>query len=174
MEAGDADAVFTMGASYMYGDDDTQQDIQKALELFLRAVQLGSIEAHNKIGMLYSDGNYLLKDPKKSIYHFQQGAVKGCEYARFHIGLEEFKMGNIDRAIKHWVIGASIGHKSSLDNVEVGFTRGHATKAQYEKAMRGYQFYLDEAKTETRDKVRLPIQMDEASKMREYEKNRTR
>jgi len=50
MEAGDADAVFTMGASYMYGDDDTQQDIQKALELFLRAVQLGSIEAHNKIG----------------------------------------------------------------------------------------------------------------------------
>jgi len=100
--------------------------------------------------------------------------VKGCEYARFHIGLEEFKIGNIDRAIKHWVIGASIGHKGSCDNVEVGFTRGHATKAQYEEAMCGYQLYLDETKNETRDKVRLPIQMDKASKMREYEKNRTR
>ena len=174
MEAGDADAFFTMGSTYMYGEDGTEQNIMKALELYSCAVQLGSIEAHNKIGILYSDGKHLPKDPKKSIYHFQQGAVKGCEYARYHIGLEEANMGNIDRAIKHWVIGASIGHKVSLDNVEVGFRRGHATKAQYEKALRGYHAYIDEARSETRDKVESLIQKDKASKSLKYEKSRTR
>jgi len=81
MELGDADAFFTVGTEYMYGDAGTQQDIKKALEMYSRAIELGSIEAHNKIGILYSDGKYLPKDSKKMMYHFQQGAIKGCVHA---------------------------------------------------------------------------------------------
>ena len=169
MELGDADAFFTVGTEYMYGDNGTRQDIKKALEMYSRAIELGSIEAHNKIGILYSDGKYLPKDSKKMMYHFQQGAIKGCEYARYHIGVEEYKMGRKDRALKHWVIGATIGHKGSLDNV-----KAVGTRAQYEVALRGYQAYLDEAKSEKRDKVASLVQKDKASTTLKYEKNRTR
>ena len=46
MELGNADAYFTMGTSYMYGRDGTPQDINYALELLLRAAELGSVESH--------------------------------------------------------------------------------------------------------------------------------
>ena len=174
MELGDADAFFTMGTMSMYGEDGVSQDTKKALELYLRAVELGSIEAHNKIGILYSDGKYLPKDSKKMLYHYQQGAMKGCEYARYHIGVEEYKMGKMDRAMKHWVIGATIGHKGSLDNVKAGFTKRVITKAQYENALRGYHAYIDEAKSEKRDKVAPLIQRDKTLTHLKYDKNRTR
>lgn len=174
MELGDADAFFTMGTDYMYGDDGMSQDIKKALEMYSRAIELGSIDAHNKIGILYSDGKYLPKDSKKMMYHFQQGAIKGCEYARYHIGVEEYKMGNMDRALRHWVIGSAIGHKGSLDNVKIGFTNKTVTTAQYEIALSGYQAYLDEAKSEKRDQVAPLIQNDKASTRLKYEKNHTR
>lgn len=179
MNAGDADAFFTVGTSYMYGDsegrcDGVSQDINKALEMMLRAIELGSIEAHNKIGILYSDGKYVAKDPKKMMYHFQQGAMKGCEYARYHLGCEECKMGKMDRAMKHWVIGATMGHKGSLDNVKAGFTKGIVTKPQYESALRGYQAYIDESKSEKRDKVAPMIQKDKTLTSLKYDNNRTR
>ena len=174
MEAGDADAFFTVGSMHMYGGDGVSQDTNKALELYSRAVDLGSIEAHNKIGLLYSDGKYLPKDSKKMFYHYQQGAMKGCEYARYHLGVEEYKMGKIDRAMRHWVIGATMGHKGSLDNVKAGFTKRVVTKAQYENALRGYQAYIDESKSEKRDKVAPMMQKDKTLTSLKYDKNRTR
>ena len=46
MELSDADTYFIMGTSYMYGRDGTPQDINYALELLLRAAELGSVESH--------------------------------------------------------------------------------------------------------------------------------
>lgn len=66
-------------------------------------------------------------------------------------------------------IGATIGHKGSLDNV-----KAVGTKAQYEIALRGYQAYIEEAKSEKRDKVASLVQKDKASTTLKYEKNRTR
>ena len=46
----------------------------------------------------------------------------------------------ISRAIKHWMIGAAAGHDDSLNPIRDTFLmQGHATKHDYEKALRGHK-----------------------------------
>ena len=49
MKAGDADAFNMMGTGYLFGTSGSQKDTDKALEMYLRAAELGSVEAHNNI-----------------------------------------------------------------------------------------------------------------------------
>ena len=50
MKADDADAFNMMGSCYLKGSDEgLQKDTEKALEMYLRAAELGSVEAHNNI-----------------------------------------------------------------------------------------------------------------------------
>ena len=51
---------------------------------------------------------------------------------------------NYDLALQHFLISAMLGHKGSLDNVKVFFMNGHATKADYAAALRGYQNAVEE------------------------------
>ena len=72
-------------------------------------------------------GNTLRKIQRKCFIIWGDEGM--CEYARYHLGVEEAKLGRMDMATKHWVLGTTMGHKGSLDvNVRVGFTRGSLPK----------------------------------------------
>ncbi|KAL7532755.1 hypothetical protein ACHAXR_006210 [Thalassiosira sp. AJA248-18] len=145
MEVGDA------GSRYILGDWGLPQDTKKALELMLRSIELGSTEAHYNIALLYYNGEFMEKDLKKALYHYQRAAMGGCEMSRYNLGCLESNRGNIDRAMKHWMIAAASGFEDSLGVVRKVFSRGHATKAEYEKALRAHQKYLSEVKSDQRD-----------------------
>lgn len=54
------------------------QDMVKALELLRRAAQLGSVEAHERLGDFYdSEGNM-----KKAKNHWEIAAIVGSAFAR--------------------------------------------------------------------------------------------
>jgi len=146
MKRGDSDACTVFGSKYLDGGEPN-----KALEFWLRAVELGSTKPHYNIAEMYSDGKYINEDPQKSSYHLILGAMGGCELSRCKLGYNEFEQGNYDRALKHWMIAARFGHKLSLDNIRNEFQNGDATKADYEKALRSYQEYHDEVKSDQRD-----------------------
>ncbi|KAL7527928.1 hypothetical protein ACHAXR_003377, partial [Thalassiosira sp. AJA248-18] len=114
MEASDAGAFFQLGTTYLFGDWGLPQDTKKALELLLRAVELGSNEAQYTIAVIYDNEKFMEKDHKKSLYHFQRAAMGGCEKSRYDLGCRELDGGNVDRAMKHWMIAAATGSKDSV------------------------------------------------------------
>ena len=72
---------------------------------------------------------------------------------RHNLGIDEAKAGNMDRAFKHYLIAVRGGVKESLDYIQDLYTDGHATKEDYTKALRAYQAYLNEIRSDQRDKA---------------------
>jgi len=71
--------------------------------------------------------------------------------SRLLLGALEQNAGNIDRAIKHYMIGVRGGDNGSLIQIEYLSLDGRATKDDYTKALRSYQEYLNEVKSTQRD-----------------------
>ena len=87
------------------------------------------------------------------MYHMQQAAILGCDAASYNLGCVASNNGEDELAIKHWVVVAGCGCKTSLANVQQGYIEGVATKVQYETALRDYQAYTDAVKSVQRDNI---------------------
>ena len=154
MEMNDADAYYNLACKYRSGLCGLPQDISKALELWHRAGELGSSTAYNNIGAAYYNGIRGVEiDDKKSRHYFELAAMAGDVDARFNLGLSEMNAGNMDRALKHFMISSRSGDDDSLKRIKQLFMDGHATKDDYAKALRFHQAYLDEIKSDQRDKA---------------------
>jgi len=79
--------------------------------------------------------------------------MSGDVEARHNIGCMEFEAGNIDRAMKHFLLSAKAGYTDSLDWVEKGFKMGIVTKDEYANTLRAYQERQNEIKSDDRDKA---------------------
>jgi TPR repeat protein len=112
-ESNDTNALNNLGCHYANGDFGLRQDWNKAFEHWHRAAELGSSDAHATIGDAYLRGLGGVKDVKKAIHHLELAAMAGHETARYNLGDMEDKSGNMERAIKHWMISASAGDSAS-------------------------------------------------------------
>jgi len=77
----------------------------------------------------------------------------GDEIARFNLGLFEERSGNMDRALKHYMIAVRSGLSYSLAHIKEMFVKGHATKDNYSKALQSHQLYVDEVRSDQRDEA---------------------
>ncbi|KAL7540297.1 hypothetical protein ACHAXR_010007 [Thalassiosira sp. AJA248-18] len=146
----DAVAMHTLGCRYSDGDG-VPQDSNKALELLHRAAKLGCIKSHCEIGLMYFNGEVVVKDEKKAKYHWERAAMGGCETSRYNLGAVEEEVGNMNRAMKHFMISAGFGHDSSLKEIQNGFSDGHVTKDDFEKTLRAHKESKDEMQSDQRD-----------------------
>ena len=73
--------------------------------------------------------------------------------ARHNLGVDEADTGNMNRAVKHWMISAGAGFDGSLTNVRQCFMDGYATKDDFEKALRSHKEAKDEMKSHQRDAI---------------------
>ena len=53
--------------------------------------------------------------------------------------------------MKHWMISAAAGFGDSLKEIREGFLNGHATKDDFEKALRAHKVANDEMRSEQRE-----------------------
>ena len=153
VEVDDAEAIFTLGNNYRSGEDGFPQDYDKALELFVKAGELGSAEAYNDVGCAYESGRGAEIDKKKANHYYKVAAIGGDVNARYNLGNNEQRTGNMNRALKHYIIAAEGGHNISLKALQELYTNGYATKDNYATALRAYQAYLAEIKSTQRDKA---------------------
>ena len=153
VELGDANAIFTLGCFYRDGEDGFPQDDVKAFELFVRAGDLGLADGYNDVGAAYENGRGVEIDEKKANHYYKLAAMRGDEVARYNLGEHEEKAGNMNRALKHYMIAVESGDDDSLKKIQKLYTNGHATKDDYAKALRVYQAYLVEIKSTQRDKA---------------------
>jgi len=152
MEVNDAEAMHNAGNYYINGRYGFPQDYGKALELFHRAAKLDHAKAYCCIGYAYKSGEGVKRDMKKAEHYTELAAIKGNGIARFNLGIMEAQTGNMDRALKHYLIAVRTGYKS-LNDIKHMYTNGHATKEDYTKALLLYQEYLSEIKSTQRDKA---------------------
>ena len=149
MEVGDAYAFLMIGSAYTHGSYGLPQDSAKAMELYHRAAKFG----YNNIGYSYACGWGVERDEKMATYYYELAAMEGFSTARHNLGDREYDAGNYDRALKHHMIAVRGGDTDSVKEIQRMYKDGHATKVHYANALQSYQVYLDEIKSDQRDKA---------------------
>jgi len=153
VEADDPIAIHNTGCDYRDGINGYPQDYTKALELCHRAAKLGYAKAYVNIGYIYDLGTGVQIDKKKAAHYYELAAIGGDEVSRYNLALDEQTAGNIQRALKHFMIAVRGGDAPSLKEIQKLYSDGHVTKEDYAKALKSYQEYLAEIKSVQRDKA---------------------
>ena len=152
--ARDPEATRRLGDHHLVGKYGLEKSESRAIELWSEAAELGSTAAHYKVGTAYYYGRYgVSQDRAKGIRNWESAAMQGHALSRSKLALAELEDGNDDRAVRHLMIAAKMGHKESLDVIKGFFTDGVATRAQYAEALKGYQNAVEEMKSPDRDVV---------------------
>ncbi|EJK53367.1 hypothetical protein THAOC_27214, partial [Thalassiosira oceanica] len=131
-QVGDPVATGFLASAYYNGYYGLLQiDIPRAIELWTEAARLGDLNTHFKLGVIYYKGEGLEQD----VVH-------------------EYKIGNHELGVQHWMISAKMGYELSLNKIKDMYMEGHATKAQYAESLRGYQTALDETRSPQREEAK--------------------
>jgi len=149
----DAQALYSLGNFYSNGENGVPRDRAKALELWHRAGELGSANANYNIAYAYKIGNGVERNMKKAKHYWEISAMGGNLHARNNLGIMEGQERNMKRALKHFMIAAKDGDSNALKNIKMLVSGGSATKRDCDDALRYFQAYLDEVKSDQRDQA---------------------
>jgi len=146
-EANDPTTICLLAHYYYKGKGGLQQDHAKAIELLTKSAELGLSTAHNVLGVIYERGWDLMK----AKFHYEAAAMAGHEVARYNLGLLEAKSGNMDRAFKHWTIGASAGDYKAMHQLRTFFEQGALSRESIDAILAAYNNSCAEMRSEARD-----------------------
>ena len=118
----------------------------------------------SSLGAAYSHGKGVEQDDAKSAEFYEKAAMQGHADSRQNLGNHEGRKGNNDRAVRHFLISAKMGHKLSVEQIKRMFTAGGAinrvfmagiaTNEQCARGLKGYHDSVEETKTHDRDKAK--------------------
>ncbi|KAK1734939.1 Sel1-like repeat family protein [Skeletonema marinoi] len=128
--ANDAFAIRQMGMKcYREGD------YEGSFKYLSNAVELGDVGAHHVLGALYLEGKGVKKDYGKAIYCYERAAIGGHPAARYNLGLDEGENGRFERAVKHFIIAATLGNDDSIQRLKHCYTIGKVSKTDFAAAL---------------------------------------
>ena len=153
VEVDDAQAIYELGCFYAEGRNGLPQDRGKALELWHQSAKLGNASAYYNIGYAHLYGRGVERDETKAINYWELAAIGGDVKARHNLGCSHGNAGNYGGALKHFMIAIGSGDNGSLTNIKQLYLQGCATREDYAKALKTYQAYLKEIKSDDRDKA---------------------
>jgi len=150
IELNDAEAFHVLGALYLSGDRGLPKNSKKALELWIRASELGSVEADYLLACSYLAGTGIEKDIQKAWHYCELAANGGHEMARYNLGIEMKDSSSMNVAMAHLMIAARCGLEEALKEVGEGYKEGYITKDKYASTLRAYQDSREAMKSEPR------------------------
>jgi len=112
----------------------------------MKAAELGDLSAHNNLGVIYRVGHAVDKHEKKAVYHYEKAAIGGHHIARFKLACYEQKNGNLERAVKHFIIAAKLGLKESMKELWKHYSAGNIAKEDLDATLRSHQAVIDAIK----------------------------
>ena len=125
-------------------------DYRKAFEYWAKAAELGDAEAHFRLSILYQ-GEGVEQNKGKEIHHLEEAAIAGHPKARYNLGCYEYDNGNIERAVKHWMISATHAEDRSMKPLMDLFKEGYVSKEDLTSALRAYQTAVNATKSPQRE-----------------------
>ena len=153
VKAGDTKAMNSLGLYYDQGQFGLPQNYTKAMELWHQAGELGCAQSYHNIACSYRDGDGVKRNEEKAIHYNELAAMAGCVAARDSLGFFEEWAGNVNRAMKHWMIAVKSGDNNSLKNIQRLYSNGRTAKEDYTAALQAYQTFLGEIKSVQRDEA---------------------
>ena len=154
VEKNDPVATSLLGEKYYFGKLGLQKDMRRAVGLWTEAAELGSIQALYELGVAHYEGRGVLEDNAKAVEFYKKAAMQGHVEGRYNLGCCEAEKGNYNRAVRHFLITAKMGHMNAVETIKRMFMFGIATKEQYTEALRGYQDAMEEMKSHDRDEAK--------------------
>eukprot|EP00984_Skeletonema_dohrnii_P027559 scaffold17118_cov77-Skeletonema_dohrnii-CCMP3373.AAC.3 len=146
-EANDPFALREAGRTY-YLDG----DYERAFEYVEKAAKLGDVAAQFNLSRLYREGLGVEMDEKMEVYyHLKEAAIGGHPNARNGLACHEGMNGRFDRAVKHWIIAAKLGHDGSIQSLKKMYKSGGVIKEDFASALRGHQAAIDATKSPQRE-----------------------
>eukprot|EP00984_Skeletonema_dohrnii_P025083 scaffold14195_cov155-Skeletonema_dohrnii-CCMP3373.AAC.30 len=145
-EANDLIAIGQVGKEHYQ-----QGDYESAFEYWTKAAEMGDAEAHVDLSILYVTGQGVEKDEKKEIHHMEEAAIAGHPRARFRLACYEGAGGRLDRAVKHFIIAANLGHDDSIQALKDFYKGGLVSKEDFAAALRAHQAAVDATKSPQRE-----------------------
>ena len=146
VEVDDPDAMCHMGKTRFH-----EGDYDGAFEYFSKAAGLGDVDAHYHLSVIYQNGKGVEKNEKKQLHHLEEAAIGGDPDARYNLGCVEWNNGRHERAAKHLIIAAKLGHDLALKMVKNGYALGIVSKEDFAAALRGHQAAVDATKSPQRE-----------------------
>jgi len=126
-------------------------DYDGAFRYISKPAELGDAEAHFQLAMFYHEVQCVEKDRKKEVYHLEQAAIGGHAGARYNLAIFDLNNDKGDRAMKHFLIAATLGHDASLGALRNGFRRGLVSKEDFASALRAHQAAAEATKSPQRE-----------------------
>jgi len=122
-----------------------------SFEYWTKAAELGNVDAHYNLSVLYREGEGVEKDEKKQTYHLEEAAIAGHPIARCTLACHEEGTNRIDRAVRHLIIAANLGYDDSLQALKKYYANGHVSKEEFAAALRAHQAAVDATKSPQRE-----------------------
>ena len=145
IEANDPVAIYQEGGRHLM-----KGEYHRAFEYFAKAAALGDVGAHYQLSVMYRLGDGVEKDKGKEMHHLEEAAIGGHPCARHNLGCKEKEDGNIERAVKHWIIAAIQGHDDAIKCLMEAFKQGQVRKDDLATALRAHQAAVDATKSPQR------------------------
>ena len=145
VEANDPNAMrYEGGLQYNKGE------YSSAFEYYTKTAELGDAGAHNYLACMYHEGKGVEKDVGKYIHHLEEAAIGGHPIARYFLGMHEWEIGNVERAVTHFMIAATLGDDDSLEALMDMFKEGSVEKEDLAAALRAHKAAVDATKSPQR------------------------
>jgi TPR repeat protein len=161
----DHEAWTVLGDSYRDARYGVSKDEQRALDCFIRAVDLGSARAAATLADYYSNGIAVARHKEKEDVFNRIGALRGYFSSRHNVGRREYHdLGNHEIGIRHWKIAAEAGTQISLDVLEAIYKsdakkpgKEFISKEDMDRLYRVCYDAQEEVKSEEREKHFQPL-----------------
>jgi len=126
-------------------------EYERAFEYFTKAADFGDVEAQFNLSLMYREGLGVEKDEKMELYYEEEAAISGDPSSRYSLGCHEGGNGRYDRAVKHWIIAAKLGHDDSVQRLKGMYKSGYVSKEDFASALRGHQAAVNATKSPQRE-----------------------
>eukprot|EP00984_Skeletonema_dohrnii_P037014 scaffold38615_cov155-Skeletonema_dohrnii-CCMP3373.AAC.4 len=103
-------------------------DYETAFEYWTKATGLRDVGSHYNLSLLYKKGLGVEKDKKNQLHHLEAAAIGGDHVERNDLAIVEWNNGKHERAIKHWIIAATLGDDNAAKYLRERYVGGLVCK----------------------------------------------
>jgi len=141
-EQGHADAQFTLGYMYEYGQG-VDQDYKQAVYWYRKLAEQGDADAQCNIGFMYDEGQGVDQDKKQAVYWYRKSAEQGLAEAQCNLGyMYEYGQG-VDQDKKQAVYwyrkSAEQGYAPAQNNLGEMYAKGQGVDQDKKQAVYWYR-----------------------------------
>ena len=126
-------------------------DYDGAFKCLTKAAELGDVEAHFNVSVLYQEGHGVEKDEKKEMYHLEEATIAGHPAARLNLASYERRKGRSDSSVKHLIIAANLGDYDAIRMLKSCYRDGEISKDDYATALHAHKAAVDAMKSPQRN-----------------------